>query len=254
MTSVFRKPPDSDRNIKASLYVGNLDPQVSEPLLYELFIQFAPVRTLNLPKDRILKTHQGYGFVEFRTIKDAEYALAILRGIRLYGKMIKLRKAEPSVKGSSQQQVGVTTSSNSMDVGAKIFIKNLNPLIDEQSLMDTFSKFGTLIRPPFLIRDSETGESKGYGFVSFDDFSSSDTAIEKMDGAILMNSKVSVAYAFKEDPVSGHQKKISHGDKVERLLAENAKSNHALLLSSSIPDESNRITKPRKTKRNTGKR
>lgn len=95
MTSVFRKPPDSDRNVKASLYFGNLDPQVTEPLLYELFIQFAPIRSLNLPKDRVLKTHQGYGFIEFRTIKDAEYVLNILRGIRLYGKMLKLKRQSP---------------------------------------------------------------------------------------------------------------------------------------------------------------
>mmetsp|Transcript_8726 Transcript_8726/g.8640 ORF Transcript_8726/g.8640 Transcript_8726/m.8640 type:complete len:115 (+) Transcript_8726:88-432(+) len=114
-----------------------------------------------------------------------------------------------------------------MDIGAKIFINNLNPLIDEQSLADTFSKFGTLIRAPSIIRDPESGESKGYGFISFDDFSSSDMAIEKMNGAILMNSRVSVTYAFKDDPTSGQLMKVKHGDKVERLLAENAKSNNA---------------------------
>lgn len=249
MTSVFRKPPDSDRNVKASLYFGNLDPQVTEPLLYELFIQFAPIRSLNLPKDRVLKTHQGYGFIEFRTIKDAEYVLNILRGIRLYGKMLKLKKAEPNFKGSSQQLVGVTTTSNAMDIGAKIFINNLNPLIDEQSLADTFSKFGTLVRSPSIIRDPESGESKGYGFISFNDFASSDTAIEKMDGAILMNSKVSVTYAFKDDPSSGQQMKVKHGDKVERLLAENAKSNNVLNILSTKQNESGKITKPRKNRR-----
>lgn len=249
MTSVFRKAPDSDRNVKASLYFGNLDPQVTEPLLYELFIQFAPIRSLNLPKDRVLKTHQGYGFIEFRTIKDAEYVLNILRGIRLYGKMLKLKKAEPNFKGSSLQLVGVTTTNNAMDIGAKIFINNLNPLIDEQLLADTFSKFGTLVRSPSIIRDPESGESKGYGFISFNDFACSDTAIEKMDGAILMNSKVSVTYAFKNDPTSGQQIKVKHGDKVERLLAENAKSNNVLNISSTKQNESGKITKPRKNRR-----
>lgn len=248
MTSVFRKPPDSDRNTKASLYFGNLDPQVTEPLLYELFIQFAPIRSLNLPKDRVLKTHQGYGFIEFRTIKDAEYVLNILRGIRLYGKMLKLKKAEPNFKGSSQQQVGVTTTNNAMDIGARVFINNLNPLIDEQSLADTFSKFGTLIRPPSIVRDQETSESKGYGFINFDDFASSDTAIEKMNGAILMNSKVSVSYAFKDDPANGQQTKGRHGDKVERLLAENAKSNVVLSIPSSSQNISGTVIKPRRNK------
>ena len=59
MSIIFRKRLDSDRNIDASLYFGNIDPQVTELLMYELFIQFGPVKSINMPKDRILKTHQG---------------------------------------------------------------------------------------------------------------------------------------------------------------------------------------------------
>ena len=44
--------------------------------------------------------------------------------------------------------------------------------------MDTFSKFGTLIRNPIIRRDSE-GHSLGYGFLTYDDFESSDLCIQK---------------------------------------------------------------------------
>ena len=51
-------------------------------------------RTVNvhLPKDRISMTHQGYGFCEFLTEDDADYACKIMNQIKLYGKPIRVNK------------------------------------------------------------------------------------------------------------------------------------------------------------------
>lgn len=209
--NIFKKPVDAERNLQASLYVGNLDPQVTEPLLYELFIQFGPVKLLNLPKDRILRAHQGFGFVEYRTVQDADYALNILRGVRLFGRTLKMKKTELHTTSVAPGEAPL------MSVGARLFVRNLSPLIDEQYLQETFSRFGTLIERPTLIR--EDGVSKGHAFLEFDSFEASDAVVEKMDGALLMNYKVSVTYAYKDD------KRVKHGDEVERLLAEKAKAN-----------------------------
>ncbi|EMG47187.1 Likely U2-associated splicing factor [Candida maltosa Xu316] len=94
MSTIFKKVPDSERNALASLYFGNIDPQVTELLMYELFVQFGPIKSINMPKDRILKTHQGYGFVEFKNKDDAKYTMDILRGVRLYGKALKLKEVD----------------------------------------------------------------------------------------------------------------------------------------------------------------
>ena len=56
--------------------------------------------------------------------------------------------------------------------------------------------------------------------VEFSDFESSDDALSKMNGAILMNSRIKVEYAYKDG-----DKHIRHGDEVERLLAQQAKIN-----------------------------
>lgn len=233
MESVFRRPVNTDRNINASLYFGNLDSQVNELLLYELLIQVAPIKSLNLPKDKILKTHQGYGFVEFKNVRDAEYALNVLRGIRVFGRTLRIKRADPHKNQLAVNSVSLSENTDDVDVGAKLFIKNLNPLIDDQFLAETFSKFGKLIVPPSIVKDSDTGESKGYGFLTYNDFKVSDEVIKRMNGIMLMNSKISISYAFKEDPINGHKKPVKHGDKVERLLAENARSNNVLPLTNS---------------------
>jgi hypothetical protein len=66
----------ADRNAEATVYVGNLDTQVTEELLWELFLQAGPVTNVYVPKDRVTNTHQGYGFVEFRNEEDADYVRA----------------------------------------------------------------------------------------------------------------------------------------------------------------------------------
>lgn len=71
-----------------------------------------------LPKDRVTNAHQGYGFVEFRSEEDADYSIKILNMVKIYGKPIRVNKA-------SQDK-------NSQDVGANLFIGNLDPDVDEK--------------------------------------------------------------------------------------------------------------------------
>lgn len=40
------------------------------------------------------QTHQSYGFVEFLTEEDADYAIKIMNQVRLYGKPIRVNKVQ----------------------------------------------------------------------------------------------------------------------------------------------------------------
>lgn len=190
----------AERNQDATAYVGNLDAQVSEELLWELFVQAGPVVNVYVPKDRVTGLHQGYGFVEFRSEEDADYAIKILNMIKLYGKPIRVNKASQDKK--------------SLDVGANLFVGNLDPDVDEKLLYDTFSAFGVIVTNPKIMRDPDTGNSRGFGFVSYDSFETSDAAIEAMNGQYLCNRQITVSYAYKKDT-----KGERHGTPAERMLA-----------------------------------
>ncbi len=95
-------------------------------------------------------------------------------------------------------------------------------MVDEKTLYDTFSRFGTLQTPPKIARD-ESGLSKGYGFVSYATFEASDDAIANMNGQYLMNKDISVQYAYKKDG-----KGERHGDEAERMLATQAKKHNVV--------------------------
>lgn len=119
-----------------------------------------------MPRDKVTNEHNGFGFVEFKSEEDADYAIKILHMTKLYSKPIKVNKASQDKR--------------TQEVGANIWIGNLSEEVDEKNLYDTFNCFG-LILSTKIARDPETGASKGHGFVSYDSFDSADAAIRAMD-------------------------------------------------------------------------
>ena len=204
MSSGFLPPSLSsmfERNQEATCYVGNLDLRVNEEIIWELFIQCGPVVNVHIPRDKITGEHQGFGFVEFRSEEDADYSIKIMHMIKLYGKPIKVNKASQDKR--------------TQEVGANIFVGNLHDDVDEKMLKDVFSAFGVVLSTK-IMRDPESGSSKRYGFVSFDNFDSSDAAINTMNGQFLGGKVVDVSYAYKKDT-----KGERHGSVAERILAAN---------------------------------
>jgi RNA recognition motif-containing protein len=81
-----------DQDKEATVYVGNLDERVTDALVWELMLQAGRIVNVYLPKDRVTQVHQGFGFVEFKSEDDAEYAARIMNQVRLYGKPIRVNK------------------------------------------------------------------------------------------------------------------------------------------------------------------
>ena len=192
-------------------------------------LQAGPVVNVHLPKDRVTQTHQGYGFVEFGSEDDADYAVKIMNQIRLWGKPIRVNKASADRRGGAGGPEGAAGLGGSAGVGAELFIGNLDSMVEEKMLFETFSRFGALVAPPKVARD-EANLSKGYGFISYASFDASDDAIANMHGQYLMNKEITVQYAFKKDG-----KGERHGDQAERALAAQAKKNNVEVAIPAMP-------------------
>lgn len=204
-------------NDTSDLYVGNLDSQVTEDILCELMSQFAPVKSVRIPKDKVSLEPQGFGFVDFYSAKDCMYIMRLIDGLRLFGRPLRLRKAVRSNTGNGDDH------GSKEDIGPIVFVGNLDILIDSKTLVKTFSNFGPMKRLPEIIKpEEEDGKSKAcYAFIYFTKFESGDRAIKEMDGKMVMNRPVKVDYAFKRG-----SKTEKHGDKVERLLYKKAEENN----------------------------
>jgi polyadenylate-binding protein len=162
----------------ASLYVGELDQSITEAILFELFNQVGPVDSIRVCRDAVTRRSLGYAYVNFHNIADCERALETLNYTEVRGRPIRIMwsQRDPSLRKSG---------------AGNIFIKNLDPSIDNKALHDTFSAFGNILSCKVAMED---GVSKGYGFVHYENAESAEAAIKGVNGMLLNDKKVYVGH------------------------------------------------------------
>ena len=84
----------------------------------------------------------------------------------------------------------------------KLFVGGLAWTTDEHSLRSAFERFGTLSEATVVL-DRETGRSRGFGFVTFDDDSAAMQASREMNDQELDGRRLTVNEAQDRPPRGG---------------------------------------------------
>lgn len=83
--------------------------------------------------------------------------------------------------------------------GANLFVVKIPDDYGNKDLFDTFTPFGNVIRCQ-ITTDKVTGESKGFGFVSYDTPQEADAAVENMNGAMVGDRRLKVEKSREQTP------------------------------------------------------
>lgn len=172
-------PGGANQPHTASLYVGELDPSVTEAMLFELFSSMGQVASIRVCRDAVTRRSLGYAYVNYNNAPDGERALEELNYTIIKGRPCRIMwsQRDPALRKTGQ---------------GNIFIKNLDSIIDNKALHDTFAAFGNILS--CKVAQDEFGNSKGYGFVHYETGDAATDAIKHVNGMLLNEKKVFVGY------------------------------------------------------------
>ncbi|CAM8905085.1 unnamed protein product [Rhodiola kirilowii] len=195
------------------VYVGGLSPTANEQSVATFFSQVMAAIGGNTagPGDAVVNVYinheKKFAFVEMRSVEEASNAMA-LDGIIFEGAPVKVRRPSdynPSLAatlGPSQPNpnlnlaaVGLTPgSAGGLEGPDRIFVGGLPYYFTESQIRELLESFGPL-RGFDLVKDRETGNSKGYAFCVYQDLSVTDIACAALNGIKMGDKTLTVRRA-----------------------------------------------------------
>ncbi|XP_014630494.1 splicing factor U2af large subunit B-like isoform X4 [Glycine soja] len=195
------------------VYVGGLPPTANEQSVATFFSQVMAKIGGNTagPGDAVVNVYinhdKKFAFVEMRSVEEASNAMA-LDGIIFEGAPVKVRRPtdyNPSLAatlGPSQPNpnlnlgaVGLTPgSAGGLDGPDRVFVGGLPYYFTETQIRELLETFGPL-RGFDLVKDRETGNSKGYAFCVYQDLAVTDIACAALNGIKMGDKTLTVRRA-----------------------------------------------------------
>ncbi|XP_015894635.3 polyadenylate-binding protein 6 [Ziziphus jujuba] len=183
-------PPADNRQRKSSLYVGDLDPQVTEADLMDTFRYIGPIASVHLCRDSLSGNSLRHAYVNFFSFSHASKALALLNHTELKGKPMRIMwsQRDPLTRNTG---IGI------------LFVKNLDPSITSGQLRYMFCNYGTVLSCKVA---EENGNSKGFGFVQFKSEESALAARNALHDTLVMGKKIYVSkFVRKSKRIVAHE-------------------------------------------------
>ncbi|VDP74851.1 unnamed protein product [Echinostoma caproni] len=157
---------------QTNLIVNYLPQTMSQEEMRVLFAKIGKLASCKLIRDRTTGQSLGYGFVNYVKAEDAERAIKLLNRTRVQNKTIKVSLARPSCESIK---------------GANLYICGLPKTMTENELEKLFEQCGKIITSRILC-DSTTNQSKGVGFIRFDQRHEAELAIQQFNGYRIRGS------------------------------------------------------------------
>ncbi|XP_029911434.1 RNA-binding protein 39-like isoform X2 [Myripristis murdjan] len=198
--SPVRQPFDSltpEERDARTVFCMQLAARIRARDLEDFFSAVGKVRDVRMISDRNSRRSKGIAYIEFQEATSVPLAIG-LTGQRLLGVPI-------IVQASQAEKNRAAASANNLQKGSsgpmRLYVGSLHFNITEDMLRGIFEPFGR-IEGIQLMMDSETGRSKGYGFISFADAECAKKALEQLNGFELAGRPMKVGHVTERTDAS----------------------------------------------------
>ncbi|XP_030786626.1 probable RNA-binding protein 23 isoform X2 [Rhinopithecus roxellana] len=190
--SPVREPVDNlspEERDARTVFCMQLAARIRPRDLEDFFSAVGKVRDVRIISDRNSRRSKGIAYVEFCEIQSVPLAIG-LTGQRLLGVPI-------IVQASQAEKNRLAAMANNLQKGSggpmRLYVGSLHFNITEDMLRGIFEPFGK-IDNIVLMKDSDTGRSKGYGFITFSDSECARRALEQLNGFELAGRPMRVGH------------------------------------------------------------
>nr|XP_019607400.1 PREDICTED: probable RNA-binding protein 23 isoform X2 [Rhinolophus sinicus] len=190
--SPVREPVDNlspEERDARTVFCMQLAARIRPRDLEDFFSAVGKVRDVRIISDRNSRRSKGIAYVEFCEIQSVPLAIG-LTGQRLLGVPI-------IVQASQAEKNRLAAMANNLQKGTggpmRLYVGSLHFNITEDMLRGIFEPFGK-IDNIVLMKDSDTGRSKGYGFITFSDSECARRALEQLNGFELAGRPMRVGH------------------------------------------------------------
>ncbi|XP_061687389.1 RNA-binding protein 39b [Syngnathoides biaculeatus] len=198
--SPIRQPIDNltpEERDARTVFCMQLAARIRARDLEDFFSAVGKVRDVRMISDRNSRRSKGIAYIEF--VESSSVPLAIgLTGQRLLGVPI-------IVQASQAEKNRAAAAANNLQKGSagpmRLYVGSLHFNITEEMLRGIFEPFGK-IEGIQLMMDTETGRSKGYGFISFADAECAKKALEQLNGFELAGRPMKVGHVTERSDAS----------------------------------------------------
>ena len=146
------------------------------------------VSSVKVIRNKQTNQSEGYGFVEFLSRSAAEEVLQSYSGVTMPN------ADQPFRLNWASFSTGEKRASENGGPDLSIFVGDLAPDVTDALLLETFAGYQS-VKGAKVVIDSNTGRSKGYGFVRFGDESERSRALTEMNGAFCSSRQMRVGIA-----------------------------------------------------------
>ncbi|KAG5391443.1 hypothetical protein IGI04_021406 [Brassica rapa subsp. trilocularis] len=171
-----------------TLWVGDLLHWMDETYLHTCFSHTNEVSSVKVIRNKQTSQSEGYGFVEFLSRSAAEEVLQSYSGVTMPN------AEQPFRLNWASFSTGEKRASENGGPDLSIFVGDLAPDVTDATLLETFAGYQS-VKGAKVVIDSNTGRSKGYGFVRFGDENERSRALTEMNGAFCSSRQMRVGIA-----------------------------------------------------------
>jgi nucleolin len=182
----------------STLYIGNLGYDTSDEQLRAELEKCGELSDVTVVTDRETGSSRGFAFATFLNPDDAQRAIEQMDGIEIDGRELRVNLSRPKGAAAAPRGGAGGYGGGAVD-SCKLFVGNLGWETSSDDLMSTFAQYGEVVEAK-VISDRETGNSRGFGFVTFSSSSSADQAVQQLDGSEMDGREIRVNISQPKKP------------------------------------------------------